>query len=75
MVPVPLPIHVLHLSSVCRKSFSQRIGLIREGRKCRSKEKQTGQNNNNLAIKQSEEPESYPLSCLVGTETPTSRRS
>ena len=54
MVPVPLPIHVLHLSSVCRKTFSQRIGLIREGRKCRSKEKQTEQNNNNLAIKQSQ---------------------
>ena len=56
MVPVPLPTHVLHLSSVCRKAYSQTIGLIREGRKCRSKEKQTGQNNSNLAIKQSQGP-------------------
>ena len=56
MVPVPLPTHVLHLSSVYRKTYSQRIGLIREGTKCRSKEKQTGQNNSNLAIKQSQGP-------------------
>ena len=39
-----LAFHVLSLSFVW-KNFSQRISLIREVRKHRNKEKQTGQNN------------------------------
>ena len=36
------------------KNFSQKISLIREVRKCKSKEKQLGQNNNSLVSKQSQ---------------------
>ena len=57
------PPHVLCLPSVCRNTLAswafpefQRVNLIREMRKCRKENTQTRQNNNSLAIKQSQGP-------------------
>ena len=56
----PCPCHVLHLPLICRKTLAfpelQRMNLIRELRKYRKENSQARQNNNSLAIKQSQGP-------------------
>ena len=54
LTPVPLTVSSACLFSV-KKLFSRRISLNRGMRKCKSKTKQTGQNNNSLVSKHSQE--------------------